>query len=56
MKFIALAPMLSTQSALRDVAEVKDAVGFAEFADIGIPVMYYTMCSYARGGFAAKSG
>ena len=35
MKFIALATMLSTQSALGDVAKVKDAVGFAEKADIG---------------------
>jgi hypothetical protein len=33
MKFIALGPVLSTQSALGDVAEVKDAVGFAEKAD-----------------------
>ena len=29
MKFIALSPLFSTQSALGDVAEVKDAVGFA---------------------------
>jgi len=28
MKFIAPAPMFSTQYALGDVAEVKDAVGF----------------------------
>jgi hypothetical protein len=34
MKFIALSPLFSTQSALGDVAEVKDAVGFAELADI----------------------
>jgi hypothetical protein len=33
MKFIALGPLFSTQSALGDVAEVKDAVGFAEIAD-----------------------
>jgi hypothetical protein len=30
MKFIGWAPLLSTQSALGDVAEVEDAVGFAD--------------------------
>ena len=34
MKFIALGPLSSTQSALGDVAEIKDAVGFAEKEDI----------------------
>jgi hypothetical protein len=64
MKLIALGPLLSTQSALGDVAEVKDAVGFAE---IWIPFRlaldfvqrrYATKADFARSAAAlpATSG
>ena len=50
MKFIVLVRLISTQSALDDVAEVKDAVGFAEKADVSGArfLLHYTSISGVR--------